>query len=279
MICLILQLLCIFVGIAFFTLLERKMLGYLQQRKGPNKPGLVGILTPFGDALKLLKESNLPYISNNLMFYLSPLLSLLVAISLWAAYPSFTFKFSILWFLCVSAVGVYAILGAGWRRNRKYTSMGAIRSVAQSISYEVVIAFLILHIGLFISYELFRKKYTMFFLYPVIIILFVTLLAETNRSPFDFSEGESELVRGFNTEYRGVPFIIIFLSEYICIMFISILIASFFSEIFLFTISWAIAFIWTRGTLPRIRYDQLMGVAWKSFLPMTLMSLSQLFVI
>jgi len=177
-------------------------------------------------------------------------------------------KYSCLWFLSVTSVGVYGLLGAGWRRNRKYSLYGAVRSVAQSVSYEVRLTIIILHSIVFFFYRLFNTK-----LYPLSLFLFISMallllsmLAETNRTPFDFSEGESELVRGFNTEFGSVPFVMIFLAEYISILFVSLIIrlvfnARTFVETILFLSFWAFVFIWVRGTRPRYRYDQLIHVA------------------
>jgi len=272
------QLLCILVCVAFYTLLERKLLAYTQIRKGPNKPRISGLFTPIRDALKLLKERNRPTMSNKIIYHITPVFALVLSMGLWALYPSLSIKYSLFWFLCITALGVYALMGAGWRRNRKYTTLGAIRAIAQSISYEVVLSFLLLHLVIFWNFELFIVRHTMLFLFSAILLLFVTLLAETNRSPFDFSEGESELVSGFNTEFSAIPFMMIFLAEYMSIMFISLLIRSFTREYYLFTIFWAITFVWTRGTLPRIRYDQLMSHAWKSFLPISLGTLTVVFL-
>lgn len=272
-ICILFQLLRVVLRVAFYTLVERKILGYIQLRKGPNKPGFAGILVPLRDAVKLLKESNQPRNSNKIIFNGTPIFSLFLAVGLWAAYPSFSFKYSFLWFLCFTAIGVYALLGAGWSRNSKYTLLGAVRSLAQSISYEVSLSFLLLHFVLFWNFEFFRNNYEITFLTHVVLLLFITLLAETNRSPFDFAEGESELVSGFNTEFRGVPFMMIFLSEYMTILFISMVLTTFMHHVFVPTVIWGLLFLWARGTLPRLRYDQLIGAAWKSFLPFSLCSL------
>ena len=185
-----------------------------------------------------------------------------------AVFECLSFRFSSLFFLCVSSLGVYAILGAGWRSNRKYTLMGAIRSVAQSVSYEVSLSIVILHRIVFFNFTLHTPKtrpLSTFLFFPM-IILFLSSLAETNRAPFDFAEGESELVRGFNTEYSSLQFVILFLSEYISILFMSALVSLVFNATvvldgFLILVFWGIAFIWARGTLPRLRYDQLMMLA------------------
>ena len=281
----------VLIGVALYTLLERKILGYQQRRKGPNKPGLLGIFVPFADALKLFsKEIPAPYRRNKVVFTLIPLLSLGLPLGIWVIYPSeyyvLSLKFSCLYFLCVSAVGVYAILGAGWRRNRSYSIIGAVRSVAQSVSYEVRLSLIIIHFVAFYYYSFYVVKLSplWIFIFVVIILLFVSALAETNRTPFDFSEGESELVSGFNTEFGSVSFVMIFLAEYLSIVFLSVVIGALFNirsfaDLYGFIILWASAFIWARGTLPRFRYDQLMYLAWKTLLPFALCRASLYFVL
>ena len=278
----IFQVLGVLVAVAFFTLLERKLLGYLHNRKGPNKPGPTGLITPFADALKLItKGVNQPAQGNKFLFLFVSWLRLILPLLLWATYPSafdpLAMKFSALWFVCVSSVGVYTILGAGWSSNRKYGFIGAVRRVAQSIRYEVIITLIVMHSILFYYFSISQIKLCplSLFIFPVMFILYITAIAETNRSPFDFSEGESELVSGFNTEYSSVPFVIIFLSEYISILFISTLIALLYNitnhvELLLLPLFWSISIVWRRGTLPRMRYDQLMGIAWKILLPAVL---------
>lgn len=270
------------ISVALFTLQERKVLGYIQTRKGPNKPGPLGLLVPFADAIKLLtKQNRIPNQSNKILFFGVPILTIMIPFMLWSVYPSLleiiSFKYSVIWFICVSSVGVYGILGAGWGSNRKYSLIGAVRSVAQSVSYEVVLTLIIIHYIIFYHYKLINTKIIPLgvFLFFVMILMFLSTLAETNRSPFDFSEGESELVRGFNTEYSSIPFILIFLAEYISILFISILVSLAYNirgyiDVFLFMTVWALAYIWCRGTLPRLRYDQLIYIAWKRILPIVL---------
>lgn len=273
----VIQTLSVLLGVAFFTLLERKILGYIQLRKGPNKPGIRGLFVPLADAAKLLtKEVNRPY-QSNVLFRLIPILTLIIPLTLWILYPGevLIFRYSLLLFVCISSLGVYSLLGAGWRSNRKYTLMGAIRAVAQSISYEVCIIIVLLQIVFYFHYTFYSQKLSplTFILYRT-IILFIIILAESNRSPFDFREGESELVRGFNTEYRSVPFIMIFLAEYISILFLSILICALYfvtsTMDLCITLFWVALFLWCRGTLPRMRYDQLMTLAWMNFLPASL---------
>jgi len=219
----------------------------MQGRKGPNKPGN-GLLVPFADAIKLVtKENNVPYLSNRI-FLVIPVYTLIIPILLWGAYPSlmYVMKYSVLWFLAVSCVGVFALLGAGWCSNRKYSFFGAVRSVAQSISYEACLTIVVLHYIIYFFYSYTLKIEPLIFLFVVFFVFFVCCLAETNRSPFDFSEGESELVSGFNTEYRSVPFVIIFLAEYISILFISTIISVLFIRnygVFLIACIWAFLFV------------------------------------
>ena len=268
--------------VSFYTLLERKALGHLQLRLGPNKPRLSGLFVPFADALKLIiKEPFAPYTSNKTTYSIIPLFSFVISCMLWILYPSmFTSlynKYSILLFLVVASLSVFILLGAGWSRNRKYSLLGAIRAVAQTISYEIVLSLIIVHSVLFYYFNLTLVKYVSLtcVLTVMMCLLFITSLAETNRSPFDFSEGESELVSGFNTEYSAIPFILIFLAEYMSILFISFLVRALYNirsffDLYLFFLLWALTFIWCRGTLPRFRYDQLIYTAWKCFLPFVL---------
>lgn len=280
---------CVLVGVAFLTLLERKVLGYIQIRKGPNKVGIIGILQPFSDAIKLFsKEQTFPLLSNYLIYYYSPIIRLFLSLILWILIPYILglleFKFGILFFLCCVSLGVYTVIIAGWSSNSSYSLLGSIRSIAQTISYEVSLSLIffsfILIIGGFdLIYFYFFQNYVwiIFLLFPLSIIWFVSCLAETNRTPFDFAEGESELVSGFNVEYRRGGFALIFLSEYSRILFMRILFVLIFigrnliSLIFYFKIVFlSFLFLWVRGTLPRFRYDKLIYLAWKRFLPISL---------
>lgn len=278
-------------AMAFFTLLERKILGYAQTRKGPNKVGIIGIPQPLADAAKLfLKEIVSPLHANIIPFIAAPTLGLLLALLLWTLYPnSFTpnfFSFGVLIFLCVSSLNVYTTLGAGWTSNSKYALIGALRGMAQTISYEISIALILLS-PLFIlttfNFSLFHSPlmWTAPLIFPLLYLWFTTCLAETNRTPFDLAEGESELVSGFNTEYAGGTFALIFMAEYTNILVIRLFTALFFlaspfTTIFsplilsLKTSFFATLFIWTRGTLPRLRYDQLINLTWKCFLPLSI---------
>ena len=285
----------ILLAIAFFTLLERKILGYIQVRKGPNKVGIMGLPQPFADALKLFaKEQAHPSITNYTPFYFAPILSLVLALLLWALYPSntpsFILPFGILLFLCISRLNVYSTLIAGWSSNSKYSLIGALRSIAQTISYEVRMSLILLTtLMTFNTYNFLTPRFNaktspIALLFPIAILWFITMLAETNRTPFDLAEGESELVSGFNTEYSSGPFALIFMAEYTRILAIRIFTAALFtSSSFYFirdlyfavkTLIVAVIFIWVRGTLPRIRYDRLIALTWKSFLPAVIASLT-----
>ena len=285
------QVLFVILSVAFYTLLERKVLGYIQQRKGPNKPGLSGLFVPFADALKLLnKEFNLPVLGNKNIFIRTPVLALSVPLGLWRTYPSLfpsiIFNYSALWFLCVSALSVFRILGAGWSSNRKYGLLGSVRAVAQSISYEVRLSILVLHSIVFYYFNIHNDKLIPLgtFIYSCTVLFLLSSFAEANRTPFDLSEGESELVRGFNTEYSSVTFLMIFLAEYISILYLSfvnrfLFMGSSYPDLFFFFVLTAFVFVWVRGTLPRLRYDQLMGWAWKGILPVSLTSFGIVFAL
>lgn len=291
--------LMVMLAIAFFTLLERKVLGYIQIRKGPNKVGIIGLPQPFADAIKLfLKEQAHPTITNYIPFYFSPILSLSLALLLWALYPNINpssiIHFRILLFLCISRINVYATLGGGWASNSKYSLIGALRRIAQTISYEVRITLILLSsLMLFNAYSFMTPRFiynswNLLLIIPIFLIWFVTILAETNRTPFDLAEGESELVSGFNTEYSRGPFALIFIAEYTRILAIRIFTVALFTssnyilgDLFFSykTLLLAFTFIWVRGTLPRMRYDRLIRLTWKTFLPVVISILIILFPI
>nr|UQU69074.1 NADH dehydrogenase subunit 1 [Megabeleses sp.] len=277
------------IGVAFLTLLERKVLGYIQIRKGPNKVSMMGMLQPFSDAIKLFsKELVFPSISNYYPYYFSPIFSLFLVISTWMIIPYFTnicsFNLSILFFLCCISLGVYSIMISGWSSNSKYSLLGGLRSVAQTISYEVSLVMIMMSFIFMVeSYSLLEFYYfqkfiwMMFIMFPLMIIWFVICLAETNRTPFDFAEGESELVSGFNVEYGSGGFSLIFMAEYSSILLMSMLFSmlflggNLFSLMFYLNLTFiSFLFILVRGTLPRLRYDKLMNMTWKSFLPISL---------
>nr|WKU83831.1 NADH dehydrogenase subunit 1 [Brachypalpus oarus] len=280
---------CVLVSVAFLTLLERKVLGYIQIRKGPNKVGLMGIPQPFCDAIKLFtKEQTYPLLSNYISYYFSPIFSLFLSLLLWMSMPFFiklfSFNLGLLFFMSCTSLGVYTVMIAGWSSNSNYALLGGLRSVAQTISYEVSLALILLSFVFLINaYNMLNFYYYqmylwfIFLLYPLVFVWLIISLAETNRTPFDFAEGESELVSGFNVEYSSGSFALIFLSEYASILFMSMLFSliflggdvfNFFFYLKLMFISFV--FIWVRGTLPRFRYDKLMYLAWKVFLPFSL---------
>nr|WLS55603.1 NADH dehydrogenase subunit 1 [Meroplius fukuharai] len=280
---------CVLVSVAFLTLLERKVLGYIQIRKGPNKVGLMGIPQPFCDAIKLFtKEQVYPLVSNYISYYFSPVFSLFLSLLVWMCMPMFiklfSFNLGILFFLCCTSLGVYTVMIAGWSSNSNYALLGGLRAVAQTISYEVSMALILLSfiflIGNYNMIGFFNYQNYMWFLwilFPMALVWFSISLAETNRTPFDFAEGESELVSGFNVEYSSGGFALIFLAEYASILFMSMLFCVIFLGCDLLSIFFYVKllfisfmFIWARGTLPRFRYDKLMYLAWKSFLPFSL---------
>nr|YP_010507356.1 NADH dehydrogenase subunit 1 [Amphionides reynaudii]UXG18835.1 NADH dehydrogenase subunit 1 [Amphionides reynaudii] len=279
----------VLVAVAFLTLLERKILGYIQIRKGPNKVGYMGLLQPFADAVKLFtKEQTFPTLSNFIPYYMSPVFSLFVALLVWVVMPYdmglVSFNMNILFFLCCTSLGVYSTMSAGWASNSKYALLGCLRAVAQTISYEVSLALILLSMLFLVgSFDLsvFKvfQRYTWFCFIsiPLSLLWFASCLAETNRTPFDFAEGESELVSGFNTEYSSGGFALIFMAEYASILFMSVLYTILFlgsdtmsALFYIKAMLIGYSFVWVRGTLPRFRYDKLMYLAWKSFLPVAL---------
>nr|AWB98003.1 NADH dehydrogenase subunit 1 [Anopheles aff. oswaldoi A PGF-2018] len=285
----LLLVICVMVGVAFLTLLERKVLGYIQIRKGPNKVGFNGLLQPFSDAVKLFtKEQTYPLVSNYISYYFSPVFSLFLSLLIWMCIPYliklYSFNLGVLFFLCCTSLGVYTVMIAGWSSNSNYALLGGLRAVAQTISYEVSLALILLSFIFLIGNYNFMNFYNyqsyiwfIFFCFPLSLVWLASCLAETNRTPFDFAEGESELVSGFNVEYSSGGFALIFLAEYSSILFMSMLFVVIFlggdiySLLFFFKLTFiSFIFIWVRGTLPRFRYDKLMYLAWKSFLPLSL---------
>lgn len=283
--------LCVILGVAFYTVLERKVLRYAQTRKGPNKVGIIGIAQPLADALKLfLKEKVIPHGSNQYIFILAPILSLILAVSLWYLYPS-SYRYGyvcwgVLLFFCITALNVYGTILAGWSSNSKYAFLGALRGAAQTISYEVSLLLLLLFSAFLLITcswnEAVLNRFPVFLLLvPIILVWFTSRVAETNRAPFDFAEGESEIVSGFNIEFRGGLFAIIFLAEYARILFISMatsiwfLRRRFFNPIILTLeiLVISIFFLLIRRAYPRYRYDLLIILCWKSFLPFSLCGL------
>nr|AAQ23407.1 NADH dehydrogenase subunit 1 [Tockus erythrorhynchus] len=286
----------ILIAVAFLTLVERKVLSYMQARKGPNVVGPYGLLQPVADGLKLfIKEPVRPSTASPLLFIVTPMLALLLALTIWIPLPlpfSLTdLNLGLLFLLAMSSLAVYSILWSGWASNSKYALIGALRAVAQTISYEVTLAIILLSmIMLSGNYTLNTLSttqeplYLIFSSWPLAMMWYISTLAETNRAPFDLTEGESELVSGFNVEYAAGPFALFFLAEYANIMLMNTLTAILFlnpsslhppSELFplllaMETLLLSSGFLWVRASYPRFRYDQLMHLLWKSFLPMTL---------
>nr|YP_009142228.1 NADH dehydrogenase subunit 1 [Scortum barcoo]AKG64491.1 NADH dehydrogenase subunit 1 [Scortum barcoo] len=286
----------VLLAVAFFTLLERKVLGYMQLRKGPNVVGPYGLLQPIADGVKLfIKEPVRPSTSSPTLFLFTPILALTLALALWTPlplpYPMADLNLGILFILALSSLAVYSILGSGWASNSKYALIGALRAVAQTISYEVSMGLILLCVILFtggFTLQTFNITQESIWLilpaWPLAAMWYISTLAETNRAPFDLTEGESELVSGFNVEYAGGPFALFFLAEYANILLMNTLSATLFlgashipllpefTAINLMTKAafLSILFLWVRASYPRFRYDQLMHLIWKNFLPLTL---------
>ncbi len=282
-------------NVAFLTLFERKILGYSQSRKGPNKVAIYGIFQPFADAIKLfIKEYFNPEKRKMQMFKISPILRLLIILFLWEmnfwCFPRI--DFSILFILILLRLGLYPLLWASWASNRTYSIIGGLRGVAQTISYEVRMAIILIRFFCLIKnlnlniLENIRRDWTFLWLAPIVLIWLITAFAETNRTPFDFAEGERELVSGFNTEYGRGGFAFIFIAEYGMILFFRAITAYLlnltplfgFDLVFLI-ITISFFWIWVRSTFPRYRYDKLINLAWKVLLPLSLRRLILNFVI
>nr|ACD12936.1 NADH dehydrogenase subunit 1 [Megaceryle alcyon] len=286
----------VLIAVAFLTLVERKILSYMQSRKGPNVVGPFGLLQPIADGVKLfIKEPILPSTSSPMLFIITPMLALLLAITIWIPLPlpfSLTdLNLGLLFLLAMSSLAVYSILWSGWASNSKYALIGALRAVAQTISYEVTLAIILLSmIILSGNYNLNtlattqEPLYLIFSSWPLAMMWYISTLAETNRAPFDLTEGESELVSGFNVEYAAGPFALFFLAEYANIMLMNMLTTILFlnpsslgltPELFSMVLATKVlilstTFLWIRASYPRFRYDQLMHLLWKNFLPLTL---------
>ncbi|MEO6422410.1 MAG: NADH-quinone oxidoreductase subunit NuoH [Candidatus Nitrotoga sp.] len=298
----------IMLTVAYLTLAERKVIGYMQVRIGPNRVGYFGLLQPLADGLKLLlKEIIVPSGSNKFLFVIAPVLALMPALAAWAVVPFSDgmvladINAGLLYILAMTSLGVYGIIIAGWASNSKYAFIGALRSAAQIVSYEIPMGFALVCV-LMVSQSmnlgdivLGQKSSVGLFgwyfipLFPMFVVYFISGVAETNRAPFDMAEGESEIVAGFHVEYSGMAFALFFLAEYANMILIAILTAIMFLGGWLppFDIAplnllpgifWLLAktsfvlflFLWFRATFPRYRYDQLMRLGWKVFIPLTL---------
>nr|AIG23006.1 NADH dehydrogenase subunit 1 [Dasycercus cristicauda] len=293
---LLLYIIPVLLAVAFLTLIERKVLGYMQFRKGPNIVGPYGLLQPFADAVKLFtKEPLRPLTSSISMFIIAPILALSIALTIWTPLPMpntlLDLNLGLIFVLSLSGLSVYSILWSGWASNSKYALIGALRAVAQTISYEVSLAIILLSVMLINgSFTLKTLSITQenFWLivttWPLAMMWYISTLAETNRAPFDLTEGESELVSGFNVEYAAGPFAMFFLAEYANIIAMNAMTTILFlgpslmpdlshmntMSFMLKTLLLTMAFLWVRASYPRFRYDQLMHLLWKNFLPMTL---------
>lgn len=293
---------CLLISVAYFTLAERKIMGAIQRRKGPNVIGWFGLLQPLADGLKLfVKETIIPSNSDLFVFVLAPMITFLLSLIGWAVIPfgegivGSDIQIGILYLFGVSSLGVYGIITSGWSSNSKYAFLGALRSAAQMVSYEVSIGFILICVvlcsGSFNLSEIVLAQHSIWFcvpLFPIFIMFFISALAETNRHPFDLPEAEAELVSGYNVEYSAMGFALFFLGEYANILLMSSLIVLLFLGgwlpfIDIFPLNavpslcfgvkicfFVILFIWFRAILPRYRYDQLMTLGWKVFLPFSL---------
>jgi NADH-quinone oxidoreductase subunit H len=291
------------IGVAYLTYAERKVLAAMQLRKGPNVVGPFGLWQPFADALKMLmKETIIPSGSNRFLFLLAPMLTFSLAMLAWAVIPVSDgwaiadINVGILYLFAISSLGVYGIIIAGWASNSKYAFLGGLRSAAQMVSYEVSMGFVLVSVLLCVGSlnltDVVRAQHSVWFcvpLFPMFIVFFISALAETNRSPFDLPEGESEIVAGFFVEYSAMSFALFFLGEYANMILMSAMTTVLFlggwlapfniapftwlPGVFWFILKICVClfmFLWVRATLPRYRYDQLMRLGWKVFLPLSL---------
>jgi NADH-quinone oxidoreductase subunit H len=290
-------------SVAFLTLAERKVMASMQRRKGPNVVGILGFFQPLADGFKLLvKEPVLPTNANLVIFLFAPIFTFLLSQVIWAVIPFgegivlADLNLGLLYIFAISSLGVYGIIIAGWSSNSKYAFLGSLRSAAQMVSYEVSIGLILITVVLCVGSlnltDLVLAQRHVWFaipLYPLLVMFFVSCLAETNRAPFDLPEGEAELVAGYNVEYSSMGFALFFLGEYANIIVMSTLCALFFfggwlpiitigffywiPSVFWFSLKisfFLFLFIWVRAAFPRYRYDQLMRLGWKVFLPLSL---------
>jgi NADH-quinone oxidoreductase subunit H len=305
---------CIILTMAFYTLAERKVIGWIQARKGPNRIGgllIPGLAQPFADVVKLIfKEIVIPADSNGFLFRLAPFLALVPSLAIWAVIPfapehAFAnIDAGLLYILALTSMGVYGIILAGWAANSKYAFLGAMRSAAQIVAYEIAMGFAMVGVlmasGSLNIGEIIRAQHGFFgwnwtWLFPLLVVYFISGVAETNRAPFDVAEGESEIVAGFHVDYSGMAFALFFIAEYVNMILISALTVIFFFGGYLSPFdgwgwipqdSWLAApsffwfglkvlfpmftFLWLRATFPRYRYDQIMRLGWKALIPVTL---------
>nr|YP_010007621.1 NADH dehydrogenase subunit 1 [Cavernulicola chilensis]QNR39799.1 NADH dehydrogenase subunit 1 [Cavernulicola chilensis] len=299
----LLVILPLLIAVAYLTLAERKIIGAIQRRKGPNVVGIFGLLQPFADGLKLLtKETVLPNSANVFIYLIAPIITFLLALAAWSVIPFAEGKVladinvGVLYLLAISSLSVYGIIIAGWASNSKYAFLGGLRSAAQIVSYEVSIGLILITVlicsgSVNLSNIVLAQQGVWYVipLFPLFIIFFVSILAETNRSPFDLPEAEAELVAGYNVEYSAIGFALFFLGEYANMILMSsvatiLFLGGWLPPIWVAPFYWVPApiwfglkvslilfgFVWVRATFPRYRYDQLMRLGWKVFLPLSL---------
>lgn len=292
------------VAVAYLTYFERRVIGAIQLRKGPNVVGPFGLFQPFADAIKLLaKETILPAGANKLIFLIAPMLTFVLSLIAWAVIPVGAglviadINVGILYLFAISSLGVYGVIMSGWASNSKYAFLGALRSAAQMVSYEVSIGFVIITVLLCVGSlnltDIVEAQKTVWFaipLLPMFVVFFVSALAETNRAPFDLPEGESELVAGYFVEYSSMSFALFFLGEYanmilMCAITVILFLGGWLPPFDIAPFNWIpgpiwfclkvaallFVFLWVRATFPRYRYDQLMRLGWKVFLPLSLL--------
>jgi NADH-quinone oxidoreductase subunit H len=309
----VLVMICLILIMAFYTLAERRVIGWIQSRRGPNRVNLLGLPgfgQPFADVIKLMfKEIIIPADSNKFLFRLAPFLALIPALAIWAVIPFSpehvfaNIDAGVLYVLALTSMGVYGIILAGWAANSKYAFLGAMRSAAQIVAYEIAMGFAMvgvlmtagsLNLGAIVrAQEGGFLSWNWFWLFPLLVVYFIAGIAETNRAPFDVAEGESEIVAGFHVDYSGMGFALFFIAEYVNMILISALTVIFFFggwlsplDGYLEESSWLAApgffwfglktlfpmfgFLWLRATFPRYRYDQIMRLGWKALIPVTL---------